>query len=131
MNTLFLLEASVATDVAENWLAEGVTALISGMGGVFLILILISSVIGLFKYIKTGEITHEHKEARINAMVEKKPVVVPEEIQPVQVVQEIQGDDLELIAAITAAIAVTLDTTTDKLIVKSFRRISNKYGMKR
>lgn len=113
MNYLFILEAATS-----DRLSEGFVALIAGMGTVFVILILISVVISLFKFIKNGEITHEHKEAQINATVETKPVEV-----------DIQ-DDLELIAVIMAAVAASLDTTTDKLQVKSFRRI-NKNGFSR
>lgn len=109
MNFLFLLEASTG-----DRLAEGFVALLAGMGTVFAILILISVVISLFKFIKNGEITHEHKEARVNATVETKNVEVNEQ------------DDLELIAVITAAIAASLETTTDQLQVKSFRRVSKK-----
>lgn len=116
MNFLFILEASTG-----ERLTEGFVALLAGMGTVFAILILISVVISLFKHIKTGEITHDHKADRINAAVEIKPVVEEVAVQ----------DDLELIAVIMAAIAASLDTTSDKLQVKSFRRISNKNGYSR
>jgi len=116
MNFLFILEATTG-----DRLTEGFVALIAGMGTVFTILILISVIISLFKHIKNGEITHEHKETRINATVETKAVVEEVSVQ----------DDLELIAVIMAAIAASLETTTDKLQVKSFRRISNKNGLSR
>lgn len=112
MNLMFLLEAqNVST---SERLTEGVTALISGMGAVFLILVLISTIISLFKFLKAGEITHEHKEARINAVVETQLEEEPEE------------DPMELIAVITAAVAASLGTTTDRLQVRSFRRIGSK-----
>lgn len=116
MSALFLLEAAAA--VEEGWLMEGITALISGMGATFAILILISWIISLFKYLKKGEIKHEHKEARINAVVEEKASETIEEAIP--------SDDLELIAVITAAIAASMNTTTDQLQVKSLRRISGR-----
>lgn len=113
MSALFILEA-VAGE--SSWVMEGLTALISGMGGTFAILILIAWIISLFKYIKKGDIKHEHKEARINAVVEEKPSVTIEN----------GTDDLELIAVITAAIAASLNTTTDQLQVRSLRRVSGK-----
>jgi Na+-transporting methylmalonyl-CoA/oxaloacetate decarboxylase gamma subunit len=113
MNTLFLLKASLG-----ERLSEGLIALLAGMGTVFAILILISIVISLFKYMKTGEITHVHDDRKFNAFVEDLPAT--EEVQ----------DDLELIAVIMAAIAASLETTTDQLQVKSFRRI-NKNGFSR
>jgi glutaconyl-CoA/methylmalonyl-CoA decarboxylase subunit delta len=131
MNLFILAEAGIGWRLA---LEEGTTALVAGMGTVFLVLIAISFVIGLLKYIKFGEITHVHKEARINVVVETKLPEVPVEqsIEPL-LEQSITPtlDDLELVAAITAAIAATLDTTTDKLIVKSFRRINSKRGLSR
>ncbi|GKX30148.1 hypothetical protein SH1V18_26280 [Vallitalea longa] len=92
-----------------NNLSEGVIALISGMGIVFAVLILIAFVIWMFKFIKQPE---------------KKEVVVPQ-AAPVQAEPEEETDDLELVAVITAAIAASLNTTTDKLQVKSFRRIGS------
>jgi len=116
MNFLFILEASTG-----ERLAEGFVALIAGMGTVFAILVLISVVISLFKHIKTGQIKHgEHKEVKINATIE----TLPDKVEEVQ-------DDLELIAVIMAAIAASLETTTDQLQVKSFRRINNKKSISR
>ena len=95
----------------DGWLIEGLTALISGMTTVFAVLILISGIISLFKYIKKGEVKHPaHAEAKINAVVEKA---------------EEKKDDRELVAVITAAIAATLNTHQDNLIVKSFRRVNH------
>ncbi|QUH31781.1 OadG family protein [Vallitalea guaymasensis] len=92
-------------------LSEGVIALISGMGIVFAVLILIALIIWAFKFIKQPG---------------KKEVVVPEPL-PVQAPVEVEEetDDLELVAVITAAIAASLNTTTDKLQVKSFRKIGS------
>jgi len=126
MNLFILLESTLDVKAA---LAEGTTALIAGMGTVFIVLIAISFVISLFKYFKFGEVVkHEHKEARINVIVENKAPV----IQGASVVQEApKMDDLELVAVITAAIAASLNTTTDKLQVKSFRRLNSKNGLMR
>lgn len=117
MNMIFLLNS--AENVEEfDWVSEGFTALISGMSTVFAILVMISFIISLFKYLKKGNgvIKHPpHNEAKINAKIETKKEV---------------EDDLELVAVITAAIAASLNTSTDKLRVKSFRRLerSSRYN---
>lgn len=88
---------------------EGVKALVCGMTTVFVVLIVIAIIIDLFKFIKpkTTEKKHEHNE--IVAIIEKG---TPK-----------QQDDLEIIAVITAAIAASLNTTSDNLVVTSFRKI--------
>lgn len=92
-------------------LMEGLIALISGMGIVFAVLILIAFIIWMFKFIDQPK---------------KKEVVVPESVPAeVTIREEDTTDDLELVAVITAAIAASLNTTTDKLQVKSFRKIGS------
>ncbi len=108
-NNLFFL-----TSTSER-LQEGLIALISGMATVFAILILISLIITLFKYIKRGEIVHPHEQSKITAVVEKKPHEVTD-----------KHEEEVLVAVITAALAASLETTTDQLHVKSFRRITTK-----
>lgn len=119
MNLFVLAEAGLDVKWA---LSEGITALVAGMGTVFVVLIVISFVISLLKHFDFGEITHVHKEARINVVVENRTH---------EIIDEPKMDDHELVAVITAAIAVTLNTTTDKLQVKSFRRIQSKSGLSR
>ncbi|MCT4544113.1 MAG: OadG family protein [Vallitalea sp.] len=91
-------------------LSEGLIALISGMGIVFIVLILIAFIIWLFKFIDQPK---------------KKEVVVPESVPTQVTIEEDETDDLELVAVISAAIAASLNTTTDKLQVKSFRKIGS------
>lgn len=92
-----------------NIIQEGAVALISGMGIVFIVLILIALVIWSFKFIKP----------------KKKVIEVPQtvSVKTEEIQEEDTSDDLELVAVITAAIAASLNTTTDKLQVRSFRRI--------
>lgn len=105
----------------ENWIYDGITALISGLTSVFVVLILISFIISLFKYINFGknkEITRKDTRLHLQAVVEEN-VIEP-------------NDELELVAVITAAIAASLNTTTDRLQVKSLRRIqTSNTGWKR
>ncbi|PKM95840.1 MAG: hypothetical protein CVU84_03295 [Firmicutes bacterium HGW-Firmicutes-1] len=92
---------------------EGVKALFCGMTTVFAVLILISIVISLFKYIKPTEKSIP-KSDNVIAPVAQTTVVVKKE------------DDLELVAVITATIAASLNTTADRLRVTSFRRVNAK-----
>lgn len=93
--------------------SEGIKALILGLSTVFLVLILISIIISLLKHINFHKDT---KPANIAGAPKAEPVV--EKIE----------DDLELIAVITAAIAASLNTTTDRLQVTSFRRVGGSRG---
>ncbi len=95
----------------DNILQEGVVALVSGMGIVFLVLILIAIIIWLFQFIE------QPKEKVIDV-----PKVVPAQVT---FHEEEETDDLELVAVITAAIAAQLNTSTDKLQVRSFRKIGS------
>ena len=96
-------------------MTEGLLSLITGMGTVFIILIVIALIISLFKYIKpnnAGQKNAANKSVHfeVPAMIEKE---VPKQ------------DDTELVAVIMTAIAASLNTTTDKLIVTSFRKINS------
>ena len=94
-----------------------------GMGTVFIVLIFISLIISLFKYIPAIE----------NAL-KKKPKEVEKEVVEAPVVEEISEeqdmtDDTELVAVIAAAIAAAEGTTTDGFVVRSIRRRpSNKWN---
>lgn len=81
-----------------------------GMGTVFAVLIFISIIISLFKFIPSGN---------------KKPAqAAPVKAETVPVVEETveETDDLELIAVISAAIAAAEGTSTDGFVVRSIRR---------
>lgn len=83
-----------------------------GMGTVFAVLIFISIIISLFKFIPSGN---------------KKPAqAAPVKAETVPVVEETveETDDLELIAVISAAIAAAEGTSTDGFVVRSIRRRS-------
>ena len=107
-----------------QWLVEGLTATISGVITVFLVLIFIAFLISLLKY--TDKLNYR------KWFVDKKKTRVDKDLnrarpQPltVDVVKEVEKEDLQLIAVITAAIAATLNTSTDELIVRSIRRVSS------
>lgn len=96
-----------------------------GMGTVFVVLIFISLIISLFAYIpaaqeKLRSVFGRSKEANI------------EEEQTVSEIPEIEEEDLvddgELVAILMAAIAASSEgaVSTDKLIVRSVRRVKRR-----
>lgn len=96
---------------------------ILGMGTVFVVLIFISFIISLFKYIPVIQEKFSKKGKTEAAPAAPKaapaaPAVVPEAV----------SDDSELIAVIAAAIAASEGTSTDGFIVRSIkRRKTNKW----
>lgn len=88
-----------------------------GMGTVFLVLIFLSFLISLFKYVP-GLLEGKKKEAPAPAAA-PAPVAAP-------VVEEV-ADDTELIAVIAAAIAAAEGAaTTDGFVVRSIRKVNRK-----
>lgn len=86
-----------------------------GIGTVFLMLIFLSFVISLFKYVP--------------ALVEGKKKTAPEAAPAPAViaaapVEEEPADDGELIAVIAAAIAASEGTSTDDFVVRSIRKVN-------
>lgn len=91
---------------------------ILGMGTVFLVLIFMSFVISLFKYIPILTKRKMQKE-------EQQTSVATEEVEA----EEEAEDETELVAVIAAAIAAYEGTTTDGFVVRSIkRRKSNKWN---
>lgn len=85
---------------------EGIKALVLGLPTVFIVLMMISGVISLFGLFNFDKKTEVVKQAP------KTVITKPEE------------DDLALIAMITAAVAASMNTTTDQLEIISFREIN-------
>jgi len=104
-----------------EWLEEGLVATINGVGTVFFVLILIAIIISLFKYIDRINISSLFKPA-----VKKAEPVEGSQIKDlVPSTPKITGeDDAQLIAVIVAAIAASLETSSDQLQVRSLRRIN-------
>lgn len=98
-----------------------------GMGIVFIVLIFIAFLISLFKYINKAETYFANrKRAKEEAAFTpvdpaNAPVLYEEEEELV--------DDLELVAVITAAVAASMNTSVDNLVVRSIKRKStNKWS---
>jgi len=90
-----------------------------GMGTVFAVLILISLIISLFKYISKIQDAFTKKD-KTEAVVTTDPAIA-------QIIEKEElTDDLELIAVITAAIAASgTSGSADDFVVRSIRRKSN------
>lgn len=96
----------------SGWILEGLTALISGMSAVFLILILISLMINGLGHVGKLQKKETHIIAGVSAT---KPNV-----------QSQSSDDEErrrVVAAITVALAQELNVSADQLIIRKFRRL--------
>ena len=100
------------------------------MGIVFIVLIFIAFIISLFKFI--------YKAQNRTAGAEKEPLSQkPERPAPAPVaaptpapapVSSEEVDDLELVAVITAAVAASMNTSVDSLVVRSIKkRSTNKW----
>lgn len=89
---------------------------VMGIGIVFLMLIFLSFIISLFRFVpKLEKGFSKKKEAPVPA-----PVPVPVRTEPV--VQEELVDDGELVAVIAAAIAASENTSTDSFRVRSIKK---------
>ncbi len=114
MNFFFLLNGRM-----DDKIAESTTALIAGMGTVFVILVLISLVISLFKFMNRTDKPSNRSDIQMKAVIESN-------LQKNNTVESDVQDDLELLAVLTAAICASLNTTSDQLRVKSYRRITSR-----
>ena len=81
------------------------------MGIVFLVLIFLSFLISVFKFVNRPE---KKTEA---------PAPAPA-AEPVAAVEEDLTDDLELVAVITAAIAASEETSGDGFVVRSIKKVN-------
>lgn len=94
---------------------------IIGVGTVFLILLFLTFLIGLFKYVNLLEPSNRAKKAEEEA---KAPAATP--VNAAEDSEEELADDSELVAVITAAIAAASESqSTDGFRVRSIKRISN------
>lgn len=96
-----------------------------GMGTVFIVLIFISIIIWLLKFIPALEQAFRGKKKQ--APAQKTEAAAP--AAPAVEMEEALTDDTELIAVITAAIAASEGTSGDGFVVRSIRRRpSNKWN---
>ena len=91
-----------------------------GVGTVFVMLILLSLLISLFRFIPNPE---AKKAAEAKAAKEVKEAEAAAAAPAVQAAEENLADDGELVAVIAAAIAAAEGTTTDGFVVRSIRKV--------
>ena len=106
---------SVQYSLAANMQRAGMNTLM-GIGIVFLMLVFLSFVIGLFKYIEKFQNVGKKKAEEAPA-----PAIAQSEAA-----DEDFADDLELVAVISAAIAAYENTSGDSFVVRSIKK-SNKW----
>ncbi|TCT15009.1 sodium pump decarboxylase gamma subunit [Natranaerovirga pectinivora] len=99
-----------------NVIIDALWVTIIGMAIVFTILIIIAIIISQFKHVYKLTTRASNKKSDV-------PVVKEE---PIKAIERENVDDLELVAVITAAIASSLNTTSDQLQVRSIRRVNEK-----
>ena len=125
-NDMFLSMESAALNPVESMgglMTKAALNTLIGMGTVFVMLIFMSFIISLIKYVP----------ALLNGTSKKKkeeaPKAAPAPAVAAAVEEAEEMDDTELVAVIAAAIAATEGTTTDGFVVRSIkRRKSNKWN---
>lgn len=113
---------SVQYSLAANMQRAGMNTLM-GIGIVFLMLVFLSFVIGLFKYIEKFQNVGKKKAAEEEPKAEEAPAPA---IAQSEAADEDFADDLELVAVISAAIAAYENTSGDSFVVRSIKK-SNKW----
>ncbi len=99
--------------MGETMKQAGVNTVI-GIGTVFLVLLFLSFLISLFRFIPGEGFTRKKKN--------DTPVKTVQESAPVAAVED-TVDDQELIAVIAAAIAAAENTSTDDFVVRSVKKV--------
>lgn len=113
---------SVQYSLADNMQRAGMNTLM-GIGIVFLMLVFLSFVIGLFKYIEKFQNVGKKKAAEEAPKAEEASAPA---IAQSEAADEDFADDLELVAVISAAIAAYENTSGDSFVVRSIKK-SNKW----
>lgn len=113
---------SVQYSLAANMQRAGMNTLM-GIGIVFLMLVFLSFVIGLFKYIEKFQNVGKKKAAEEAPKAVEAPAPA---IAQSEAADEDFADDLELVAVISAAIAAYENTSGDSFVVRSIKK-SNKW----
>lgn len=92
---------------------------VMGVGIVFIVLIFLTFLISLFKYVGVLEKKMTKKE---EAPKKAAPAPAPAAVPAAEEEEEV--DDLELIAVIAAAIAASENTSTDSFVVRSIKKVN-------
>ena len=112
------LSVDVQYSMAQTLQRAGLNTLM-GIGTVFVMLVLLSLLISLFRFIPNPE---AKKAAEAKAAKAAKEAEAAAVAPAVQTAEENLADDGELVAVIAAAIAAAEGTTTDGFVVRSIRQ---------
>ncbi|WP_448782284.1 OadG family transporter subunit [Blautia sp.] len=112
------LSVDVQYSMAQTLQRAGLNTLM-GIGTVFVMLVLLSLLISLFRFIPNPE---AKKAAEAKAAKAAKEAEAAAVAPAVQTAEENLADDGELVAVIAAAIAAAEGTTTDGFVVRSIRK---------
>jgi sodium pump decarboxylase gamma subunit len=102
----------------------GIMTTILGVAIVFLILVIICLMLTIFSIIvKDKSKPSKQKQSKPSPLHK----VIPVKTAPVQQSEPVKNemDDKQLVAVITAAIAASMDTDIDHLVVRRIRRVGN------
>ena len=113
------LSVDVQYSMAQTLQRAGLNTLM-GIGTVFVMLVLLSLLISLFRFIPNPE---AKKAAEAKAAKAAKEAEAAAAAPAVQAAEENLADDGELVAVIAAAIAAAEGTTTDGFVVRSIRKV--------
>ncbi|MCH1983601.1 OadG family protein [Ruminococcus sp. OA3] len=114
-NTPTYLAMEVQRTMGEKMKEAGSNTVL-GILVVFVVLIFLSFLIYLFKYINLWAMKQEQKKS---GQVQQVPAAVPQ----AGVQEEDMTDDEELIAVIAAAVAAAEQTSTDSFVVRSVKKV--------
>ena len=106
----------------SNFIA-GLNTFFIGVVVVFAMLVLLIIVIVLLGKVMQA-LTKKPEAPKVAAVEEVK--VTKDEVAATVIKEDKKQDDLELVAVITAVIAASMGTTSDKLQVKSLRKVQRK-----
>ena len=131
LNKVETISFSPVYTTGEKMAKAGMNTLM-GMGVVFVVLIFISWLISMFKYINVFEAKMKAKKAAAAPAPAAAPQAAPAAPAPAPAAapaeEENLTDDTELVSVITAAIAAYegKETVDNGLVVRSIKRVSNR-----
>ena len=110
------------TSMADKLKTAGLNTIIC-ICVVFVVLIFISLIISLFKYINKAETAIAARKARKAEDKNISEAAIDNTISQITAKEEEELNDLELVAVIAAAIAAATGTSTDDFVVRSIRKV--------
>ena len=124
---MIVLAATAQAAEEYTTIPQALVNTVIAMGTVFLVLILISFIISLFKFIPMLMNKFEKKEEPVQPAVQAQPAPAPKLV--VDKAPAAPADDTQLIAVITAAVAAAMEqdgvsVPVDGLVIRSIKKRS-------